>query len=287
MHTASKQVWLNIYTDGYTGRVYIFTKSADSWFQTAVFISPLGRFNSFGYALDLQDNIAIIGTSTGTGIYQLRLVFIYFIVVLIIFVLCVFLVFIYEYVDNDWILTQQLQSPTNDPSFGHSVSLDGEYLIVGAYEVNENAGNAFIFKRIAQGNWQLYQTFDSLGGTNSQFGYSVAICNNTVVIGAIGYRVDFYNPVGSSKCKKINSILFISFLISYNFSYDFILGTQNTPGIVYVYKFDSLMGRYILAQTINSPVNTAGYFGMSIRLIQDKMIIGADGYRKSFFIATK
>ncbi len=48
-----------------------------------------------------------------------------------------------------------------------------------------------------------------------------------------------------------------------------------------MYKFDSLMGKYILAQTINSPVNNAGYFGMSIRLIQDKMIIGADGYRKS------
>ncbi len=63
---------LIFFLDGYTGRVYIFTKSGDSWFQTAVFTSPLGRFNSFGFSLDLQDNIAIIGTSTGTGIFHLH-----------------------------------------------------------------------------------------------------------------------------------------------------------------------------------------------------------------------
>jgi len=39
-------------------------------------------------------------------------------------------------------------------------------------------------------------------------------------------------------------------------------------------------GEFILYQIIDSPLNTAGYFGMSIGLIEGKMIIGADGYRK-------
>lgn len=154
--------------------MYIFTRSGDSWFETAKINSPLGSFQAFGHSLDLQGDIAIIGTVNG-------------------------IVFVYEVVEGEWILTTALQAPDLDPSFGYSVSLDGNYLVVGAASTADTTGAVYIYQRHFVGNWTLSQTMSSLSGPQSQFGYSVALSNDTLVIGAIGYRVDFYNPTGASK----------------------------------------------------------------------------------------
>jgi hypothetical protein len=70
--------------------------------------------------------------------------------------------------------------------FGHSVALEGETLLVGAPFVNDNAGAVYVFTRSDQdGSWSHTQdlTADN-GGSGDQFGHSIALHENTLVVGA-------------------------------------------------------------------------------------------------------
>lgn len=91
-------------------------------------------------------------------------------------------------------------------SFGYSVAISGNYIIVGAYAEDSNqtmitnndgsasgdnsvsgAGAAYVFKRDASGNWlQDAYLKASNAGANDFFGYSVAISGSYIVVGAYG-----------------------------------------------------------------------------------------------------
>ena len=71
--------------------------------------------------------------------------------------------------------------------FGQVFSLSGEYLVVGAGNVNSNQGEAYIFKNNQNDNW--YETtkieasdqlYDDL------FGYSVSASGKHIIVGAPG-----------------------------------------------------------------------------------------------------
>ena len=73
-------------------------------------------------------------------------------------------------------------------SFGQSVSIDGNFAVVGAYQDNDRggqAGAAYIFKRTG-GIWtEVYKLTASDGDERDRFGASVAISGDYIVIGAI------------------------------------------------------------------------------------------------------
>ena len=71
--------------------------------------------------------------------------------------------------------------------FGYSVATNGETVVVGAYAKNSNTGAAYIFERNQGGieNWgQVQKLTASDAAVNDQFGRSVAIDVDTVVVGA-------------------------------------------------------------------------------------------------------
>ena len=71
--------------------------------------------------------------------------------------------------------------------FGYSVATNGDTLVVGAYTKNSNTGAAYIFERNQGGaeNWgQVQKLTPSDAAVNDQFGRSVAIDVDTVVVGA-------------------------------------------------------------------------------------------------------
>ncbi|HEX8737838.1 MAG TPA: hypothetical protein VF721_21080 [Pyrinomonadaceae bacterium] len=80
--------------------------------------------------------------------------------------------------------------------FGFSVAISGETVIVGAYQddvgANTNQGSAYIFIRSGTTWSQQAQLLASDGAQNDQFGYSVAISGNTVIVGA------YLNDVGAN-----------------------------------------------------------------------------------------
>lgn len=87
--------------------------------------------------------------------------------------------------------TQQVKLTAADAAasdeFGHSVAISGDTAVVGAYlddDAGASSGSAYVFVRVG-GVWsqqaKLTATDAALG---DQFGYSVAISNDTVIIGA-------------------------------------------------------------------------------------------------------
>ncbi|HMG77030.1 MAG TPA: FG-GAP repeat protein, partial [Pyrinomonadaceae bacterium] len=71
--------------------------------------------------------------------------------------------------------------------FGYSVATNGNTVVVGAYGKNSNTGAAYIFERNQGGaeNWgQVQKLTASDAAVNDQFGRSVAIDVDTVVVGA-------------------------------------------------------------------------------------------------------
>jgi hypothetical protein len=83
--------------------------------------------------------------------------------------------------------------PAATDYFGRSSAVDGQYMIVGAYNKTQtlaSAGAAYIFKRTdttATGTYAFETKLVSQAiGSNFYFGYSVAISGDTVVVGEFG-----------------------------------------------------------------------------------------------------
>jgi hypothetical protein len=102
--------------------------------------------------------------------------------------------------DGDWNFTQMIVGGDRSAGdhFGISVSIDGDVIASGAHQDNhdedtdfdlENAGSAYIFKRI-DGVWEQVEKVDNSDrAVEDQFGIAVAASENTVLIGA--YQQDY------------------------------------------------------------------------------------------------
>ncbi len=75
-----------------------------------------------------------------------------------------------------------------DDAFGYSVSIDGDTVVVGAYE-DDDKGSIYIFYRDEDtpDNWgQVKKITASDGASYDSFGYSISISGDTTVVGAAG-----------------------------------------------------------------------------------------------------
>ncbi len=69
--------------------------------------------------------------------------------------------------------------------FGHSVAVDGNTAVVGAYEDESGKGAAYVLVKDSSGAWsQVAKLTASDGAAGDQFGWSVAVDGSTVVVGA-------------------------------------------------------------------------------------------------------
>ncbi|MFT5824264.1 MAG: hypothetical protein ACI8ZM_005530 [Crocinitomix sp.] len=102
--------------------------------------------------------------------------------------------------DGDWTFTQMIVGGDRSAGdhFGISVSIDGDLIASGAHQDNhdedtdgdmENAGSAYVFKRI-DGVWEQIEKVDNSDrAIGDQLGIAVAASVNTVLIGA--FQQDF------------------------------------------------------------------------------------------------
>ena len=70
--------------------------------------------------------------------------------------------------------------------FGTSVAIDGDTAVVGADRANSRRGSVHIFTRNASGKWTQQAKLEG-ENTGDQFGWSVAVEGDTVVVGAHAY----------------------------------------------------------------------------------------------------
>lgn len=99
--------------------------------------------------------------------------------------------YVFELIDSNWVQQQKLTASDGAPGdqFGRSVAIEANTIIVGAYldDTNDpNTGSAYVFYRSGS-VWTQYQKLTAPdAGAGDNFGGSVAISSDTIVIGAYG-----------------------------------------------------------------------------------------------------
>ena len=162
--------------NSWKGSAYIFKRNGESWTEQAKITASDGQTgDSFGVSVDISGDYCIIGAyyddeTSGSGNYFGS-------------------AYIFKREDSNWIEQYKLTaSDGNDYDFfGGSVSIDGDYCIVGADQDDDNgqsSGSAYIFKR-EDSNWiEQYKLTASDGNDYDFFGGSVSIDGDYCIVGA-------------------------------------------------------------------------------------------------------
>ncbi len=147
-----------------------------------------------GFAVDSQGKFAIVGAPEATHDGHVR----------------AGAAFIFRREGDAWspVTTLVSTSPQENGRFGYSVSIDGEYIVVGTF--GEEA--AYIYERNFVGNeWSLVDRLTNevgghvdLGLGVDRFGSAVAVDGDTIVIGAFGDNQSSLVDVGSAVVFKPN-----------------------------------------------------------------------------------
>ena len=156
-----------------SGAAYVFEKTGDEWTKSLT-VQGSEAGGELGVAVSIYDDIIAVGafkedwTVEDSGA-----------------------VHIIERIDGNWEETSILKGDPQDENdyFGCSVSVWRNRLVVGAFsrdDLGSSAGAVFSFSKDPwTGKWKKDQTlYGSLTSANDQFGYSVALSNERLVVGA-------------------------------------------------------------------------------------------------------
>ncbi len=149
-----------------SGAAYAFVRNGTSWDPQAKLIPDHGaNLDYFGYAVALSGDVAVVGAYRhgGTGA-----------------------AYVFERSGTSWGPSQNLAGPSFvDSSFGFAVAMSETTIVVGAPGDNEDGyyGAAYVFARSDAG-WIREATLVAGDGLwASEFGHSVAIAGDTIVVG--------------------------------------------------------------------------------------------------------
>jgi hypothetical protein len=168
------------------GSAYVFVRSGSSWTEQAKLTASDGDTDDeFGYSVAIDSDTAIVGSpmdddlgaSSGSAYIFIRS-------------------------GSAWSLQQKILPADGaaGDEFGRSVSIDGDYVIVGAPRKSSEQGFSYIFKR----NAAVWTQMTKVGATGSnKLGWSVSISMPCVIMGAYGTNnnigaAHIYELVGSS-----------------------------------------------------------------------------------------
>ncbi|KAA3606902.1 MAG: T9SS C-terminal target domain-containing protein [Calditrichaeota bacterium] len=156
-----------------SGSAYIFHRSGTSWTQQAkLTASDAAESDFFGHSVSISGDYAVIGAdhdddggnASGSA-------------------------YIFHRSGTSW--TQQDKLTASDAGgldfFGKSVSIDGDYTVIGAYMDNDgeaDSGSAYVFSRSGTSWIQQAKLTASDAGASDKFGISVSIRGNNTIAGA-------------------------------------------------------------------------------------------------------
>jgi len=220
----------NISKDELFRTAYIFKKSGSSWNKTSkLTTSDIGTGFDWGDFVSINGDYAIAGSfhnddkgedSGAAYIFKRK-------------------------TDETWAQTAKLTASdgaAND-KFGYSVSIYGDYTVVGAFgddDNGEDSGAAYIFKKITDDNWKETKLTVSGVSAGDEFGYSVSISGDHVIVGA---------PYDDDKMKD--------------------------SGAAYIFRKNADDTWAQTAKLTASDGVISGYFGKSVCISGDYAIVGA------------
>ena len=262
-------------TEEDVGAAYIFTRSGDLWTRQQELIAHDGEEDDlFGSAVDLDRDTAVIGAvraidvdSSGAGKF-----------------------YVTERGPQPWQLVDSVQdSDTNGcPGFGYAVAMEGSTAVVGR-SIEYGDDGAVYFYELEGGAWIEKQTFDMAGSAAS-----IALQGNTAVVGSPyadagpgaqnhGAAYVYVNEGGLWKQQQ-------KLVAGDGQEYDhfgqsvaldggtIMIGSDRHNGNGAVYVFTRSGGMWNKQQKLVAGDNQSwGYFGASLALEGDTVMIGAPG----------
>jgi trimeric autotransporter adhesin len=237
------------------GAAYVFVRENSTWTQEAYLkASNTEAADLFGYAVAIEGETIVVGaigessinsSSSDNTASQAGAAY------------------VFTRSGTEWSQDQYLKAsnPNKSDLFGISVGISGETIVVGATgessssandQANNsavNSGAAYVFKLDDSGSWEQDGYLKaSNAGAADQFGRSVAVSGNTIVVGA--YQED-------SKTASTDNLASNS-----GAAYLFVRGSTK-------WTEDSIL----------KPSNTAASdnFGISVAIDEDALVIGASG----------
>ncbi|MBK7093853.1 MAG: FG-GAP repeat protein [Saprospiraceae bacterium] len=153
------------------GSAYIFNRSGTSWIEQAKLTASDGAAGDvFGHSVSISGDYAVIGADgddVGSNTDQGS-------------------AYIFNRSGTAW--TEQAKLTASDGTdtdyFGNSVSISGDYAVIGAYNSYSTNGSAYVFKRSGTSWTQKAKLTASDGAAGDVFGRSVSISGDYAVIGA-------------------------------------------------------------------------------------------------------
>jgi len=156
-----------------SGAVYVYTRTGSTWTQQAkLTASDAFAGDQFGRSVAIDGDTIVVGadnadgTATDSGA-----------------------VFVFIRLETGWIQQDKLEEGEAGDNFGFSVAIDGETIVVGSHSANgrdaSNSGAVYVYSRTELGTWNKKAKLTANDGdTEDQFGFSVDIAGDTIVVGA-------------------------------------------------------------------------------------------------------
>jgi len=149
------------------GSVYIFKRTGTSWVEQDKLTASDGEAGDrFGIEVSMDGGYAIIGayyddTNTGSA-------------------------YMFKRTGEDWIEEDKLTASDGgiNDYFGRSVSIDGDYAIIGAWGDNSFTGSMYVFKRTGTSWVEQDKLTASDGESGDRFAYQVSIDGDYAIVGA-------------------------------------------------------------------------------------------------------
>lgn len=159
----------SVYDESQTGSAYVFTRSGTTWTQAQKLVANDAAVeDAFGVSVAIDGNSIAIGAGWKNTFVGAAYVFVYD--------------------GSSWVQQAELTASdgTNGNEFGMAVDISGDRVAVGARFVNMWTGEAYIFDRDGT-TWSEAAHFNATDGEYfDQFGWSIALDGNMVLMGAPG-----------------------------------------------------------------------------------------------------
>jgi len=274
--------------DSYQGAVYIYeVNDLELDYVTTLLPPDLNDTDKFGFSVCIDSNKLVVGTYTAEEVY------------------------VFDYNGTEWSSNPEILSVAGSQDyFGTTVAIDSNTIIVGARGSSTQTGAAYVFDYNGL-SWDYTQTLnysgDSYFNGGDQFGYSVAIDDDVIVIGARwdtifdpfqenGYRegsvfvfrlsegtwsfeqkIEGENRLDEMGCSvAVSGDTFVAGVYSYAY------GANGNAGAAFVYKWNG--ASWTKEATLYDPnADTSSRFGNSVAIDGNSIIVGEMYYGASDF----
>ncbi len=153
----------------YMGSAYVFTYDGTSWAQVAKLTAgDGGSYDFFGMSVCINGETIVIGApgdgaSAGSA-------------------------YVFRNDGTDWVRIQKIEAAGGESmdSFGTSISVSGDTMVIGAPGDAASVGAAYVFKDDGVAWGQVKKLTATDGASPDYFGYSVSIDGDMLVVGAYG-----------------------------------------------------------------------------------------------------